>query len=680
MRIIIKNTRGLFYTLGILLILLPLILLVSYYATMERTPIAGKIESIRCDELHYFVEDVREDLKRANVIFGRRAAIYAINEVVSTGNTLSNYSFNCTPNCGVDCDSFTHPNWGSEAAIAELAVCGTLYGENVTYMLNHTLSQWLGRIRDHGEEMHFNLSITMNDINIVPKDAYTFAVMTNATYVISDSMGVCFYRGENVQTNSFTSITGLEDPTHTLQTNAFIVRYINNCSIDLNLENVAGCSEEDLGWGLATGRAVFISDLTNAEQATYCTDHADEINETILVIDTSFGASPCVSMEPCCFNISCSNHLAGAINYDVNRVVPFVEKCDMSIPWITGTGDMDNSSTQNPGWARPVGCDISNFSNGSCIYVENNPYCGTHRVLLGYDWDKYNTTCFQPSNVSLYGGFDGPSFFDRLDGNLNLTEYYRNQSIKYFNNSFIGLETIVNPVYFMKHGVSVNHTYSWVDYMYWQGRGGCAVEGVCHNNEYVLKVDDNHSHSLNVNTKCAKGRSCPSGSEYCMDCLDDDGDGVADWLDSDCNALLLGCGTRISCDPADIDHCATCYDQAGRILDPDGTLTCSYYGYNTTEWHMYEITPADTGYLNVSFTGNSPSPLRSDLIVYNYSIDSNQCLTPLRVYDMEPSASAKFCVTKNKKYVIAVDVDATDCSHEGEYTLETEFTVDAACN
>ena len=79
---------------------------------------------MRCDELHYFVEDVKKDLDRAMSVFGRRAAVYAINYAVTQGTPLGDYEYqNCTP--------FLFDGNGSEAAIAELVVCGTLNGNNV---------------------------------------------------------------------------------------------------------------------------------------------------------------------------------------------------------------------------------------------------------------------------------------------------------------------------------------------------------------------------------------------------------------------------------------------------------------------------------------------------------------------------------------------------------------------
>ena len=57
--------KGLFFTIGALLLIIPLILFIAYYATIKQTKSEDTITKIRCDELHYLVEDVKNDMERA---------------------------------------------------------------------------------------------------------------------------------------------------------------------------------------------------------------------------------------------------------------------------------------------------------------------------------------------------------------------------------------------------------------------------------------------------------------------------------------------------------------------------------------------------------------------------------------------------------------------------------------
>jgi hypothetical protein len=290
--------KGFFFTVGVLLLLIPLILFVSYYVSKEKVSTEDVTGKIRCDELHYLVEDLQKDLSRATVIFGRRAAVYAVDSVVSSGESFGNYVFNCTEACGVDCGEFTVGVNGSEAALTELVLCGTLFGSNATYMVNHTLSEWIDRITADASSMAFNTSITVNEIQVIPYDAYSFALILNLSFEISDENGLCFFEKESIVTESVSSITGLEDPLYALYTGGDLLKYINNCSIEVDLNNLAGSSDRGYGNGSTGGSVFFATDIPNPERETYCSTH--NVSGLILVMPKGFGS--CNTIEQACFN------------------------------------------------------------------------------------------------------------------------------------------------------------------------------------------------------------------------------------------------------------------------------------------------------------------------------------------------------------------------------------------
>ncbi|MCX6695162.1 MAG: hypothetical protein NTU61_02545, partial [Candidatus Altiarchaeota archaeon] len=374
-----------------------------------------------------------------------------------------------------------------------------------------------------------------------------------------------------------------------------------------------------------------------------------------------------------CFNISCANHFAGAINYDVNREIPFVRNCDMTIPWIAGTGDMDDIGNQIPGWDRTEGCNQMNLTHASCVMIKNNE-CPLHQVRVGYDSNSTNTTCYYISNVTAYGGTNGPSFFDRLDGNYELGSKYLNQSIYYFNNSWIGIETLVDPYELNSFSVQVKMNATWVDYLYWQNVQGCKVSGMCGAGSYNFRLDNVHARMFNLDTDCVNVTECPTGDEACVNCFDEDNDTLWDWEDDNCDAFFNDCGQVHSCDPMDTDHCSTC--DVPMPPEANSSQTCSYYGFNATEWHFYRITPAQSGKLRVSFSGTSgaPSDQKTDIIFYNYSIDGNTCSNRTVKYNIEPSSTFDYCVTAGQIYVLGLDVDSTACGYNGTYELQTQVT------
>ncbi|MBD3388768.1 MAG: hypothetical protein GF416_06840 [Candidatus Altiarchaeales archaeon] len=674
-----KEKRGLFFTIAVVLLVIPLILFVSYYATVSKTKTDDTISKIRCDELHYFVEDVRGDLERALVIFGRRATIYAIDDVVLSGDDLQDYSFKCTPSCHVNCDRFRMGVNGSEAALTELIMCGTLHDQNISYMVNHTLSQWLDRIESQGRDMHFVVNISLNTLHLIPRDPWTFMAIANTSFNVYDEAGTCYYVGDSVLVASPTSIIGLEDPLFPLNTNSFVIKYINNCTTFIDNEMIAGCSimTESPGVGQATGDVVFHSTIKAdyGSLADYCiNEDPDVISGLILVLDQGFGG--CNQYEEhVCFNSSHPNSFAGIINYQKNAPESFAKKCNLTIPWITATGDMDTEPPQVPGWDRPAGCDEGEFSEGACIQILNNDDCDIHQVLIGIASNSINTTCYQVSNASAFGGFDGPSFFDRLDGRYNLSDKYATQSMHFFNTSDIGLETLVDPFYLDYHGITVTENATWVDYLYWKGVEGCAVKGVCPSDEFVMRLDDAHAEVLDVDTVCVNVTGCPGSTEVCVDGADDDLDGQPDWLDYDCLIYFTGCGEIHDCDYDDLDFCTTCDSPLPPGLTDGNQVTCDYYGYNTSEWHFYQFTPSSDGLLDLTFTGTSnvTGDDRTDIIIYNYSLDGMCTSSPEVRLNMEPVNLESYCVIGGETYIIALDVDAPRFGYNGSYTFRADL-------
>ncbi|MFH0860475.1 MAG: hypothetical protein V1921_04690 [Candidatus Altiarchaeota archaeon] len=513
----VKNRRGYLFTIGVILLILPLIFLVSYYISMSHTKSEDTVGKIRCDELHYLINDLKEDMRRGIVIFGRRAAIYSIDQVITSGTALGDYSFNCTEMCGVDCNAFDFSMNGSEAAIAELALCGTFHGENVTYMLNHTLSEWVSRINVAGSNMNFEVNITLANITVVQNDAWNFAVIVDTIIDVSDDSGLCYYRGDMVSIESFSSILGLEDVLYPLNSDGRLIKFITNCTTDLDLETVAGCSLTYGGEGIASGRVLFWSNLkdstTPAERQTYCSTFGEYVNDKILVTDTAFGN--CNSFEQCCFNASCPYHFSGVINYGPTNPESW-EKCELTIPWITHTCKLDNETGFGPGGGceRPDGCNESLIGTDACVMIKNDDSCSQHDVLMGMSTANITTSCYSVSNVTSLGvgcleyAVNGPSFFDRLDGNYNLSEKYVNQSRLYYNTTAIGLETLVDPYILDSFGIVVDDNRTWVDYLYWQDVDGCKAVGSCADGAYDLMMDCFHAYTYSIDTECVNASTC----------------------------------------------------------------------------------------------------------------------------------------------------------------------------
>jgi len=589
---IIKSKKGFFLTIATILLILPLIFLISYYTGISETGREDAMGKMRCDELHYFVEDVRKDMERSVTIFGRRAAIYALDHIVETGNSLKDYTFTCTPQCDVDCNEFSFDDTGSEAAIAELILCGTLFGENATYMMNNTIPEWTRRIEERALEMHFVTNLSVAELRVVPMDAWHFALIVDYKIKAYDEGGMCFYTENIMRAMSSTSIIGLEDPLYILQTEGRVMKYIDNCSAPLYINKVAGCSWSNQGNGTMTGTALmYDGNIGNLNDlADYCNNTPQEIlGQQILVLDKAGGIT-CNSLAwENCLNASQPKHFGGLIDYFPSATCGI---CPPTIPYVCDTGEMDNESPFGGG-ARPPGCDDVNITNATCIRIlniENVFGCKMHQVLLGYDSNETNTSCYYVSDIEenynskcpAENHPNGPSFFDRLDGNLNLSQGYVDQSLEYFNNTLIGMETLVD-LYELKEysaiypGIGIYSDAIRIDYLYWQNITGCVISSSCEDMDERLRLGCPHSYKYEIDTNCSNvttececpdgvctvGEFCPADAVTCNDsicyeptCINGCGEmpimdvedpGECDFTGVGCAAPLCICNATSSC-------------------------------------------------------------------------------------------------------------------------------------
>jgi hypothetical protein len=521
----IESKHGFLLTIGTILLIIPLIFLISYYLGVSETPSQDSMGKMRCDELHYFVEDVRRDMERSVVIFGRRSAVYAIDRVVETGVPLKDYAFICTEQCSVDCGTFSFDDTGSEAAIAELTLCGTLNGENVTYMTNHTIPEWIRKMESYSHDMHFVLELNVSKLKVVPMDAWHFALMVDYKIRAYDEEGMCYYTENIIRALSASEIIGLEDPSYILQTNGHVLKYIQNCTPQIKTNLTAGCSKSDIGEGMSSGTSILYSDIANPANPntvmSYCDNTPqEELGNQVFIFDQGGGLACKDSLWEKCFNASAAKHFAAVADY----LSASCGSCPGTIPYICDTGEMDNQ-TPAGGGARDLNCSDAFISTGDCVEILNEETalgCKVHKVLVGYNSNETNTSCYLVSdieenyNTQCVGQTikNGPSFFDRLDGSLNLSEVYVNQSQEYFNTTLIGIETLVNLFDMKKYAkmyasVPVHTNATWVDYLYWNDVSGCPVSGTCETLGGRLKLDCPHSFKYDADTDCSNVSRCP---------------------------------------------------------------------------------------------------------------------------------------------------------------------------
>ncbi|RLI87775.1 MAG: hypothetical protein DRO76_01820 [Candidatus Altiarchaeales archaeon] len=447
------SNKGYIYAIVTLILALLLLAAVSLYYSSYKISAELNPTKMRTDELHYFVESAKKDLSRAMVISGRRGAVYMIDHVIHTGVPLND----------------------SEQTLKELILNGTITINgstiNVTYLKNHTLSVWLDKINKSGERLGFDVNITFSSMDIYPYDSWHFIEIIALNLDISDKEGMCRYERSNVRIYSLVSIIGLEDVLYPLNTANKIRRGFRKSNRTESIEVLATGIN---GKGIGGGKVFDVSDENESDQGdnitAYNSTYPELVNYTVFVIDVDD------------FYNDLSDDARNVLNSS------------------GGVIDYYNESLDAEGFPYVSGVSKLNFSGINYVALRNN---GKHEILRLLINDDIEGELYHSSK-------NGSCFFDRLEGNLNLSEKYKNRSkelIKLLDlspDTEIGLESFVNVNNFAEYKLyefgilPAFIDQSSVDYLYLQDISGKRVYGT----PEWFRLDDEHCAKYNLTEFC----------------------------------------------------------------------------------------------------------------------------------------------------------------------------------
>ncbi len=216
------DNRGYIFTLVTVIMSLLLVSLYSFYVESSEPGLESLVNRVGTDELHYFVESLKKDFGRAMDISAKKSAAYATSWIMNSSLNLSGYVMR-------NCTAFNYSYYAndSQAAIAELILCGTLEGNMVPGMENHTLSNWTARVESQYRK--YSVEVDVVNLTLAMYDSWNFAAIALVT--ISANNRVAYY-GNNDSIVSLVSITGLEDPLYYLRTGEpDILQEFQSCQI-----------------------------------------------------------------------------------------------------------------------------------------------------------------------------------------------------------------------------------------------------------------------------------------------------------------------------------------------------------------------------------------------------------------------------------------------------------------
>ena len=246
--------KGLFYSVMIAFIIIPILSLIIFYSQTETQNIDI---NIRSSEMEYFSKSIEEDLIRFLEINGKRALISAVSNVITNGIGLDN----------------------AQLRLREMILNGTLYGVPSPLVDQKNLIWWEQNVTGIASNAGFNLTFLGTNINISQSDSFDILFNVTVSIKISDATAKMSIT-KNITTPVSVSIEDIEDPIFPLKTYGRVFRFIEISTVNKNTTSLAGQNSSNLPPNFNSGYAFVKANFQSS----------DKVNaSTILVTDSITG-------------------------------------------------------------------------------------------------------------------------------------------------------------------------------------------------------------------------------------------------------------------------------------------------------------------------------------------------------------------------------------------------------
>ncbi|MFH0859563.1 MAG: hypothetical protein V1921_00010 [Candidatus Altiarchaeota archaeon] len=214
-----KN-RGIIYTLVTVVMIMMFSSLIQYYITVSRPKIETMITNIQTDELHYFIESIKEDFERSARITAQRAMVYLSGYIMDQPDTTGFVNVRNYQMVPPSCSDIVYKPDGVQAAMAELMLCNTLFGSSAgvaEYMENNTLFNWTANISRLADENGYVAQMRLFNVTIRPFGPYNMLIVGEIEASLRDKSNLSFFVG-NITASSMVSLQGFSDPLYDVLT------------------------------------------------------------------------------------------------------------------------------------------------------------------------------------------------------------------------------------------------------------------------------------------------------------------------------------------------------------------------------------------------------------------------------------------------------------------------------
>jgi len=202
--------RGYIMTLTTSLMIITVLSLVLFYLDASSPSMEDASDMMTLSEMHYYAASLKKDAGRAVTIAAQRAATYATNHVMLTGEDFGGYGMR-------NCSDYNYSMVGSGAAIGELMVCGTLLNavqptsDIGMYMENNTINEWVNKTNNN-RGLPYTTTVRFRNLTLAMYDSWHLVVVSEFDFNITDPTGRNGYRYYYSPIISLVDIKALEDP------------------------------------------------------------------------------------------------------------------------------------------------------------------------------------------------------------------------------------------------------------------------------------------------------------------------------------------------------------------------------------------------------------------------------------------------------------------------------------
>lgn len=224
------NSKGYFYTVITAVLILISVTIIFFYSQITEIEIENVQRKAATDRLHYFVENLKVDYQNALKISGERAINILIGRILNSSENFAEYEMH-------QCTSFKYGIKGSQSAISELMICGTLNGEKVSEIENKTLLNWtqkMMKLENIGVKID---NLTIENISIAMRNSWDIAIASSIYLSARDNANISNFNGI-LNVIQEISVENFEDPLYYIKTNeSDLIRKFKKCK---NFANVNG--------------------------------------------------------------------------------------------------------------------------------------------------------------------------------------------------------------------------------------------------------------------------------------------------------------------------------------------------------------------------------------------------------------------------------------------------------